>query len=73
MIQSVRAIYEKGVLRPLESLRLKENSEVRVTIEEPESSTSQPTTVDPFDAVRFDGPPDLAERFDDYRFGRITP
>lgn len=73
MIQSVRAVYEKGILRPLELLRLEENAEVQVTVETPQRDTPRSTAADPFDAVRFDGPPDLAERFDDYRFGRATP
>lgn len=32
MTRSLRAIYEKGVLRPLEPLALKENQQVTVTV-----------------------------------------
>ncbi|REJ71103.1 MAG: DUF104 domain-containing protein [Planctomycetota bacterium] len=73
MIQHVRAIYEKGVLRPLEALQLEENAEVQVTVESPSQCQDKPTSEDPFDAIRFDGPLDLAEKFDDYRFGRVAP
>jgi predicted DNA-binding antitoxin AbrB/MazE fold protein len=71
MIQQIRAVFEKGLLRPLEELRLEENAEVRVTVESSGENESAPQTEDPFDCIRFDGPPDLAERFDDYRFGRV--
>lgn len=75
MIQSVRAIYEKGVLRPLESLRLEENAEVRVTVEIETPSVPESVVYDdPFEGIAVDtGIPDLAEHFDDYRFGRRTP
>ena len=73
MIQSVRAIYQKGVLRPLDALELEENAEVRLTVEAPESTNTAFPTCDPFEGIRFDGPSDLAENFDDYRFGRKTP
>ncbi len=71
MIQQIRAVYEKGILRPLEKLQLEENAEVRVTVESTRDVKADTTIDDPFDDIRFDGPPDLAERFDDYRFGRV--
>ena len=75
MIQSIRAVYENGVLRPLESLRLEEHAEVRLTIEEPTTAPAKHATYDdPFEGIAVDtGIPDLAEHFDDYRFGRRVP
>jgi len=73
MIQCIRAVYENGVLRPLEALRLEENAEVQVTVESVQGAAGEPIINDPFDEIRFDGPADLAERFDDYRFGRLAP
>lgn len=70
MIQCVRAIYQKGVLRPLDTLELEENAEVRLTVEATKEADKLVPNGDPFEGIRFDGPPDLAENFDDYRFGR---
>ncbi len=76
MTTVVDAIYENGVLRPLGSLDLAEHQQVRVTVE-----TAAPTEVPPDDASDDDpltgiriasGLGDLAEHFDDYRFGRRT-
>ena len=74
----IPAIYEGGVLRPLEKLDLPEHQHVQITVEpdvaagqEPHGDTDQ---TDPLEGVRVaTGIPDLAERFDDYRFGRRTP
>jgi predicted DNA-binding antitoxin AbrB/MazE fold protein len=70
MSQIIRAIYENGVLRPLEELILQEHEQVRVTIESPSASNLE----DPLAGLRVQtGVPDLAEHFDVYRFGRRTP
>jgi predicted DNA-binding antitoxin AbrB/MazE fold protein len=37
MTQSLRAVYERGVLRPLEPLSLKENQQVTVTLTDSEN------------------------------------
>ena len=74
--QTIRAIYENGLLRPLEPLRLEEHVEVQLTVEEsgPASSSADEDDDDPFADIRIDtGIPDLAENFDDYRFGRRQP
>lgn len=76
----VRAVYENGVFRPLEELGLPvaDSQEVRITIE-PETNRQQNHArssdwADPLAGVRVDtGIPDLAEHFDDYRFGRRQP
>lgn len=62
MIQSVRAVYENGVLRPLDALVLDEHVEVQVTVETADALGETIEDGDPFDAICFDGPPDLAER-----------
>lgn len=68
MTQVVTAIFENGVLRPLEHLNLAENQQVRVIVE---------TTIaddDPLAGLRASiGIRDLAENFDEYRSGRRSP
>jgi predicted DNA-binding antitoxin AbrB/MazE fold protein len=74
MSQIIDAVYENGLLRPLDPLELSEHQHVRVTVE-----AVPPQVVEPSDAALADplagirvatGIPDLAEHFDDYRFGR---
>lgn len=71
MKQAVQAIYENGVLRPLQKLSLGEHQQVNLIIETVETVRK---TEDPLDGIRCaTGIPDLAEHFDDYRLGRKTP
>jgi hypothetical protein len=76
MSQVITAIYENGVLKPLDRLRLDEHEHVRVTVESvpgPDGGLLPPA-VDPLADLRVStGIPDLAEHFDDYRFGRRQP
>ena len=77
MLQVVQAIYENGVLRPMEHLDLRERQQVRVTVEpssQEASSGTKESLSDPLAGIRVStGIPDLAEHFDDYRFGRRQP
>jgi predicted DNA-binding antitoxin AbrB/MazE fold protein len=78
MSQTIRAIYENGVLRPLDTLSLSEREQVRITVESDSSNaTSASTEVatgDPLAGLRVStGISDLAENFDDYRFGKRRP
>ncbi len=78
MSQVVHAVYEKGVLRPLDPLDLPEHQEVRVTVEPVPPGKAEPPRSghgdDPLAGVRVStGIADLAEHFDDYRFGRRRP
>lgn len=78
MNQVIQAVYENGVLRPLETIHLSEHQQVRVTIEKTSNKG-----VEKMDAVLEDDPlsgfrvslgiPDLSENFNDYRFGRHQP
>ena len=72
MNKTIRAIYENGVLRPLEDIELEENAEVVVTVESmPHSTSKLEIENDPLAGISFaSGTGDLAEKFDDYRFGR---
>jgi len=72
MNKTIRAIYEHGVLRPLEDIELEENAEVVVTIESMPHAISESEKVsDPLAGIIFaSGIGDLAQNFDDYRFGR---
>ena len=74
----VDAIYENGILRPLGPLDLPERQQVRVTVEVVSPRSPQPSGIgqaeDPLAEVRVaTGVKDLAEHFDDYRFGRRRP
>ena len=77
MTQMIRAIYENGVFRPLDTPDLPEHQQVHLTVESISSDTEKttvPDTVDPLASVRVStGISDLAEHFDDYRFGRRRP
>jgi predicted DNA-binding antitoxin AbrB/MazE fold protein len=77
MTHSIRAIYENGVFRPLDALTLTEHEQVRLTIESVSSDVATNTEldgVDPLAGIRQStGISDLAEHFDDYRFGRRHP
>jgi predicted DNA-binding antitoxin AbrB/MazE fold protein len=74
MSQVIRAVYEEGMLRPLAPLQLQEHQQVRVTVESPPPEQANPAAaarVDPLAGIRVStGIADLAEHFDDYRFGR---
>ncbi len=77
MSQTVNAIFENGVLRPLDRLNLDERQQVRVTVDsvdpEPVDETGE-QPIDPLADVRVStGIADLAENFDDFRFGRREP
>jgi predicted DNA-binding antitoxin AbrB/MazE fold protein len=77
MSQSIRAIYENGVFRPLEILDLSDHQQVVITVESESNqtdSTSSNETVDPLSGIRTStGISDLAENFDEYRFGKQRP
>jgi predicted DNA-binding antitoxin AbrB/MazE fold protein len=74
MSMIVDAIYENGVLRPLGSLDLAEHQQVRVIVDVavPGGTARRPANdEDPLAGLRIaTGLGDLAEHFDDYRFGR---
>ena len=75
MSQVVHAVYEEGVLRPLDPLDLPEHQRVRVAVEPVPLGPPEPGPSgygdDPLAGVRAStGIADLAEHFDDYRFGR---
>ncbi len=69
----VQAIYENGVLRPLEKLTLGEQEKVQIVIQSGNSAEWERNSVrdDPLEGIRCPtGISDLAEQFDDYRLGR---
>jgi len=74
MTQTIRAVYENGVLRPLDAIALKEHEEVKVTVESGGWGDGPAPDDDPLAGLRVrTGIHDLAENVDDYRFGRRTP
>ena len=72
MSQTIQAIYEDGVLKPLEELILGEHQRVQVTVD-PQIAAGDPPSQgsdDPLSGIRAaTGIADLAEHFDDYRLG----
>ncbi len=78
MPRAIEAIYENGVLRPLEKLDLGEHQRVQVTLQPvtvaKEDGGENRGKLDPLEGIRSaTGIPDLAKHFDDYRFGRREP
>lgn len=74
MTQTIRAVYENGVLRPLDPITLQERVEVRVTVESAAWGEGSAPEDDPLAGLSVrTGIRDLAENIDDYRFGRRTP
>lgn len=78
MPQLIGAVYEDGVLKPLEKLDLEEHQQVQITIHPPSTvgrvCGGSEENVDPLEGIRVStGLSDLAEHFDDYRFGRRRP
>ena len=73
MTQRALAVYEHGILKLLDPVSLAEQQKVRVEItvvEEPAADAVH----DPLAKIRIHtGIPDLAEHFDDYRFGLKKP
>jgi predicted DNA-binding antitoxin AbrB/MazE fold protein len=68
MSQMIQAIYEDGVLKPLEKLMLGEHQQVQITVVEPQVAVDNPRSQDiddPLSGVRAaTGISDLAEHFD---------
>jgi predicted DNA-binding antitoxin AbrB/MazE fold protein len=76
MAHTIRAVYENGVFRPLEAPGLAEHQQVRLTIDSvsPADEQTPADASDPLTGLRLStGISDLAEHFDDYRFGRRQP
>ena len=74
MLQVIEAVYENGILRPLQKLDLTEAEVVQVTVEAVrspgENGSESGSAADPLEGLRkATGIADLAKRFDDYRFG----
>jgi predicted DNA-binding antitoxin AbrB/MazE fold protein len=73
MSQTIDAIYEDGVLKPLEKLVLGEHQQVRIIVESQNTTNTarEQDVDDPLIGVRAaTGIADLAEHFDAYRLGR---
>ncbi len=77
MSNTIRAIYENGVFKPLDAPNLPEHQQVRLTVESTTASTesmAEADRADPLADIRVStGISDLAEHLDDYRFGRRHP
>ncbi len=77
MPEPIQAIYENGVFKPLVALNLPEHQAVRITVETTSAESVSPDNSgsnDPLAGIRTTtGIPDLAENFDDYRFGKRRP
>jgi len=76
MAEVIDAIYENGVLRPLQELDLSNHQRVRINIEvnSPAHEDEKEARGDPLEGLSAaTGLRDLAEHFDAYRFGRRLP
>ena len=73
MTQQALAVYEHGTLKLLGPVSLAEQQKVRVEITAVDETDSEPIH-DPLEGIEVDtGITDLAEHFDDYRFGLRQP
>jgi len=73
MTIAVKAIYENGVFRPTEPVHLRERTEVEVLVPMQSPTDDDPTGWAAAQAlIGFidDAPADMAERHDDYLYGR---
>ncbi len=72
MVQTIDAIFEGGILRPLTELALPEQQRVRLVVHVTDDAPAKDEIKgDPFLGLRCDmGVTDFAENFDDYRLGR---
>ena len=72
MTQQALAVYEHGTLKLLDPVSLTEQQKVRVEITVVDEADA--AIDDPLDGIEVDtGISDLAEHFDDYRFGLRQP
>ena len=73
MTQQTFAVYEYGTLKLLDPVSLSEQQKVRVEITVVDEADAEPIH-DPMEGISINtGIPDLAEHFDDYRFGLRQP
>lgn len=71
MTHTFDAIVIGGLLHPVGNPQLPENQILRITVEPVTEEAPIEAGVDPFAGLAHDtGVSDLAENFDDYRFGR---
>ncbi|MBN2580160.1 MAG: antitoxin family protein [Pirellulales bacterium] len=73
MTQIIQAIYEDGVLKPLDALDLHDHQQVQVTVETTSENVApeEKSWEDPLRGLRVSlGRLDLSEHMDEYRFGR---
>jgi len=74
MTQVITAVFENGVLKPLQKLDLADQEQVRVTVEQLPPERVAGNSGDPLVGIRVaTGIKDLADKFDDYRFGHRQP
>lgn len=73
-MKTIRAVFVDRVFRPEEPVDLPNNTPVELTVE-----TNRPlpigepySFIDAYRRVQFDGPPDFAERVDEYLYGDLT-
>jgi hypothetical protein len=74
MATTVRAVYEDGVFKPKEPVRLEEHAEVEVLLPtKPRRDPDDPTgwkAIDRLIGIAENAPPDLSENHDAYLYGK---
>lgn len=73
-MKTIRAVFVDHVFRPQEPVDLPDNTAVELTVEPSAPvATGEPYSfIDAFRRIEYDGPPDLAERVDEYLYGNPT-
>ena len=70
MSQTLEAIFDGTVLRPIEPLILEPNTRVRITVESEQSpELKKRSFLQTARSLNLDGPSDWSERIEDYLYG----
>jgi hypothetical protein len=73
MIQTLEAVFDGTVLRPIKPLGLEPNTHVMITVEtnQTEPKQTKRSFIQTARSLNLDGPSDWSERIDDYLYGDI--
>lgn len=72
MIQTLEAVFDGTVLRPIKPLSLEPNTRVLITVEVPQIPETKPkkrSFIQTARSLNLEGPSDWSERIDEYLYG----
>lgn len=73
MIQTLEAVFDGTVLRPIKPLSLEPNTHVMITVETNQTETTQKkrSFIQTARSLNLEGPSDWSERIDEYLYGEM--